>query len=74
MKRKNDRFMLLRQKLNESGITRMALADKLGYSYHCLYKRLAGDTEWTIYDIKVISQEMGLNDTDIVNCFLERQV
>lgn len=72
--KKNDRFKLLNQKLEESGLNKVQLSRKIYLSYCCLFKRLTGDTKFTLDDMKIISKVLKLSDKEIVDCFFEREV
>lgn len=72
--KKNDRFKLLNQKLEESGLNKVQLSRKIYLSYCCLFKRFTGDSKFTLDDMKAISKVLKLSDKEIVDCFFEREV
>lgn len=57
-------YELLNKKIQESGITLIAIAKKLGILRETLYSRLNGKTEFKASEILRISQVLNLSSTE----------
>ena len=57
-------YKLLNEKIRDSGMTIVAIANKSGILRETLYNRLSGKTEFKVSEIMRISQILNLSEID----------
>ena len=72
-RRENTPFQRLNERLIEAGITKKDIAEKLCLTESCIYNRLWGDTQFTLDDVRIISDMLKLSDSEIVSLFLRKE-
>lgn len=64
-------IILLKQKINESGMTMVAISKKSGILRETLYNRMNGIGEFTATEIVALSKVLGLSSKERDQIFLE---
>lgn len=59
----------LKGKVAEQGMTMTAFAKEIDLNYSSLYRRLEGQTFFTVADVEKITRVLHLENEDIVNIF-----
>lgn len=67
-------FALLRSKINESGMTMVAIAEKSGILRETLYNRLKGVGDFTASEMLAISDTLRLTNQERDAIFFAREV
>ncbi len=67
-------FVLLNQKIQDSGMTMVAIARKAGMLRETLYNRLAGRGEFTASEIVALTKVLGLTRKERDDIFLTKKL
>lgn len=59
----------LETRIFQSGVQKQDLAKMIGMSYQCLYMRLAGRTEWKLYEVYQIMNALEIPLEQITELF-----
>lgn len=59
----------LKGKVAEQGMTMTAFAKEIDLDYSSLYRRLEGQTSFTVADVEKITRVLHLENEDIINIF-----
>ena len=62
---------LLEKRIDDSGMTMVAIAEKTGILRETLYNKLKGSSEFKAYEISSISRVLGLSSSDRDAIFFE---
>lgn len=67
-------FELLRRKIDDSGMTMVAISEKTGISRETIYNRFKGVGEFTASEMLAISDVLHLSNADRDSIFFARKV
>jgi predicted transcriptional regulator len=62
---------LLKEKINDSGMTVVSIAKKSGILRETLYNRLNGEGEWKVSEVRGLTATLRLNKRDREEIFLK---
>ncbi len=65
---------LLRNTINDSGVTIVSIAEKIGISREGLYKKLSGEAEFKASEIEKITSAMRLSKEERDSIFFAQEV
>ncbi len=64
---------LLNEKIDNSGMTKTAIARKMGISRETLYQKTQGESEWTINNMETFSRALHLTEQETKVIFLSSE-